>query len=78
MNAFFSRVLLLAGLVMVAVTGCTSQSRSAPAVAAKPAQGFIPLFPKDGVPGGWHVGAWNDVSKPADGNPVWTVKDGGL
>jgi hypothetical protein len=42
------------------------------------ASGFVPLFPKDGVPAGWRVGAWNDVSKPADENPVWTVKEGVL
>ncbi len=38
--------------------------------------GFIPLFPKDGVPGGWLVRAWNDVSKPVEGDVKWVVKDG--
>ena len=40
--------------------------------------GFVALFPDDGVPQGWRVGAWNDVSKPAAGAPVWTVKGGVL
>jgi len=37
---------------------------------------FVPLFPKDGVPAGWVVRAWSDVSKPAPEGAVWTVKDG--
>src|SRR5438105_3022900 len=40
-------------------------------------EGFVPLFPEDGVPKGWIVGQWNDVSKPAPG-AEWTVKDGVL
>ena len=40
--------------------------------------GFVPLFAKDGVPAGWVVRDWADVSKPAEGQPVWTVKDGVL
>jgi hypothetical protein len=39
---------------------------------------FEPLFPKDGVPEGWLVRAWDDVRNPARGNPVWVVKDGVL
>jgi hypothetical protein len=39
---------------------------------------FTPLFPKDGVPEGWVIRHWADVSKPAEGKPVWTVKDGML
>lgn len=38
--------------------------------------GFLPLFPADGVPAGWSVRHWSDVSKPAEGKPVWTVKEG--
>ena len=38
--------------------------------------GFVPLFPEEGVPRGWLVGAWNDVSQPAEGNPVWQVRNG--
>jgi hypothetical protein len=39
-------------------------------------EGFAPLFAKDGVPEGWVVRDWADVSQPAQGAPVWTVKDG--
>lgn len=53
--------------------GCNTNSAD-----TRSEKGFVPLFPKDGAPAGWRVGAWNDVSKPADGNPVWTVKDGVL
>lgn len=38
--------------------------------------GFVPLFPKDGIPEGWTVRAWNDVRNPAEGHPVWKVENG--
>lgn len=38
--------------------------------------GFVPLFPEDGVPNGWLVRAWNDLSKPADGDVKWLVENG--
>jgi Domain of Unknown Function (DUF1080) len=41
-------------------------------------QGFVPLFPSDGVPPGWSAKHWADVSKPAEGQPVWSVKNGTL
>lgn len=65
---------LLALVSMSLSMGCATNS----AETKKAAGAFAPLFPKDGVPAGWRVGAWNDVSKPAEGNPVWTVKDGVL
>ena len=37
-----------------------------------------PLFPKDGIPEGWKVTAWNDVSLPGPEGAVWVVKDGVL
>jgi Domain of Unknown Function (DUF1080) len=40
--------------------------------------GFLPLFPKDGVPAGWVVTQWNDLGKPASPGMVWTVSDGVL
>jgi hypothetical protein len=43
-----------------------------------PASAFEPLFPRDGVPQGWLVRAWNDVRNPAEGNPVWKVENGVL
>lgn len=39
-------------------------------------EGFIPLFPKDGVPEGWLVRSWSDVSKPVAPETKWNVKDG--
>jgi hypothetical protein len=42
------------------------------------ADDFTPLFPKDGVPEGWIVTTWNDLSKPPERDVKWTVKDGVL
>lgn len=53
-------------LPLLLLTGCAAiENRS----------GFVPLFPNDGVPGGWVAGQWNDVSKPATG-VVWRVENG--
>lgn len=54
-------VLVLAGLV---------------AGSARGEDGFVPLFPEDGVPKGWLVREWNDLAKPAPKGVEWTVKDG--
>jgi len=37
--------------------------------------GFMPLFPKEGIPEGWTVRQWDDVSKPAAEGVVWKVED---
>lgn len=40
-------------------------------------EGFVPLFPKDGVPAGWMVRSWSDVSKPpANPDTKWIVQNG--
>jgi hypothetical protein len=39
---------------------------------------FVPLFPTDGLPDGWVVRRWNDVSQPADDGVAWKVTDGVL
>ena len=39
-------------------------------------EGFVRLFPKAGVPQGWLVRAWNDVSLPVDASVQWQVTDG--
>jgi len=39
---------------------------------------FVQLFSKDGVPEGWVVRRWDDVSKPAETNAVWKVESGVL
>ena len=42
------------------------------------ADGFVPLFPADGVPKGWLVREWSDLAKPAPPGVAWAVKDGVL
>lgn len=78
MNPFALFRLFIVCAAVAAFTSCTTQPRTASTPAQTEAKGFVALFPKDGVPSGWRVGAWNDVSKPANGNPAWTVKDGVL
>ncbi len=61
--------LLRAGFVVLAM-GAVAAGQ------APEEDGFVPLFPKDGVPTGWLVRAWNDVSKPVEGGVQWVVRDG--
>jgi hypothetical protein len=69
----FSRV-LLAVLALSSVQ--TIDLSAAPAEPARKATNdWVALFPNDGEPKGWRVGAWNDVSKAAEGEPKWNVKD---
>ena len=39
-------------------------------------EGFEPLFPAEGVPQGWSVRQWNDLSVPAEPGVTWRVVDG--
>jgi 3-keto-disaccharide hydrolase len=39
---------------------------------------LVPLFPKDGIPEGWVVRAWNDVSQPPGNSAKWRVENGVL
>ncbi len=48
------------------------------ALAAARADEFKPLFPVDGVPKGWVVRAWSDVSKPGPEGAQWVVEKGVL
>src|SRR5690242_18880107 len=48
------------------------------AAAAEKEAEFVPLFPKDGTPEGWTATEWNDLSKQADPQAKWVVKDGVL
>ncbi len=45
---------------------------------AADADGFTPLFTKDGPPAGFVVRNWSDVSQPAPEGAAWAVKDGVL
>lgn len=39
-------------------------------------EGFVPLFPKDGVVKDWLVRSWSDVNQPADPRTTWVVQNG--
>lgn len=42
-------------------------------------EGFVPLFPQEGVPAGWSVRAWNDLAQEVDdADAAWSVEDGVL
>jgi hypothetical protein len=66
-NAAF--VLLV--LVTIGLVNCRAAEEQAD-------EGFLPLFPQDGVPTGWLVRRWDDVSKQPAASAEWTVKDGVL
>jgi len=38
--------------------------------------GWVTLFPEDGVPKGWSVRAWDDVKNPPKEPAVWKVENG--
>jgi hypothetical protein len=65
------------GFMLVAALFAGCVTRQAPQAAAKSTD-FVLLFPKEGVPNGWRVGQWDDVSKPGPTNAIWTVRDGVL
>ena len=73
-------ILLLAALFTAfSLAGLTSsQSASPPAATVNPPAGFVPLFPQDGIPAGWMVRSWNDVSLPAPPSASWKVTSGTL
>lgn len=48
------------------------------AAASQDTPGLTILFPKDGIPEGWVVRAWNDVSKPPGNAAAWKVENGVL
>lgn len=47
-------------------------------LSAADAGDLIPLFPTNGIPRGWTVRAWDDVSKLAPAGAVWKVENGVL
>jgi hypothetical protein len=63
---------LTAAAILLAITFAMPAAESK----AKDEEGFVPLFPKDGVVQDWLVRSWSDVNKPADPRTVWVVKDG--
>jgi hypothetical protein len=60
------------------VAGCASPNHSAGGHASARNAKFVPLFPNDGIPAGWRVGEWNDVSKPPANKGVWAITNGVL
>jgi hypothetical protein len=66
-------------LVVFALFGCLLPAMHGSSLAAKPADdGFVELFPTDGVPEGWRVTHWADVKNPAPEGAAWKVVDGVL
>ncbi len=55
--------------VGVLLAGCQSTKNKAH---------WEPLFSQDGLPSGWVVRAWDDVSQPGPTNSVWRVQNGVL
>src|SRR4051812_16435123 len=74
------KALLTKGFIILAafaLVGCATHE-AAQTSSSKESAGFVPVFPNDGTPQGWRVGAWNDVSKPGPDGALWTVRDGVL
>jgi Domain of Unknown Function (DUF1080) len=62
-------------LVLSLAHGASTQEKSA---LEKPEGGFQPLFSNEGVPEGWVVRQWDDISKPAGAENSWIVRNGVL
>lgn len=60
----------LLACVSTIVMAATSLSQS------HAAEGFVSLFSTNGIPQGWTVRAWDDVSRPATTGTVWKVENG--
>lgn len=75
MNSFLTslRPTLALAALLLATLNLGAQNSAAPKVDA---EGFTILFPKNGVPEGWVVGAWNDVKNPPAEPTKWTVENG--
>jgi len=56
--------------------GLTLLPLAVAALAAARADEFKPLFPADGIPKGWLVRAWSDISKPGPEGAQWVVEKG--
>jgi Domain of Unknown Function (DUF1080) len=59
-------------IIALAVCWCITVS----SLASDAADGFEPLFAKDGQPEGWVIRQWDDISKPVETSAPWLVKDG--
>ena len=72
----FSKPFLGAALALLAVHHAISQEK--PATIKPDNDGFVLLFPEDGVPKNWSVRAWNNLKNPPDQPTVWKVEGGVL
>lgn len=68
---------LCTGVLLSLGSGCATKTPP-PVMPVSAQTAFVLLFPSDGVPSGWRVGAWNDVSKPGPEGAVWLVTNGVL
>src|SRR5215203_177782 len=69
-------VLIFCAACAVLVGCATSSSNKTAGHLGNTGSGFVSLFPENGTPHGWVVGAWNDVCKKEES--VWLIKDGVL
>ena len=61
----------IGAILLLAVGGAVAMAAEKPEE-----EGFVRLFPKDGVPEGWLVRHWADIAKPVDPKIHWTVQKG--
>lgn len=69
---------LLAATAALAADAAPGEAANSAPAASEKEPGFVPLFPRDGVPEGWLVRTWDDLSKPADSGVKWRVEKGVL
>jgi hypothetical protein len=62
-------------LILFAVTP-VFHAQEQPVPPKPDADGFVALFPEDGIPKGWTVRAWNDVKDPPAQPTQWKVEKG--
>jgi hypothetical protein len=67
--------LVIAAVLLWLLGGCTTNDTDG---SSSRQAGFVPLFLQNGIPQGWRVGAWDDVSKPPPAGAVWVVTNGVL
>jgi hypothetical protein len=63
-------------IALLVLTGC-SEVRNTKSTCSFPLRDNL-LFTNDGIPAGWTVRAWNDVSKPGPTEALWRVEGGTL
>lgn len=72
----FAKPVLCTALALLVLRATAAEEK--PAAAKPDADGFVALFPKDGMPQGWSVRAWNEVKNPPAEPSVWKIEGGVL